>query len=333
MRSTKHNKCLTSRVKPRGMALLTDADQTGFLPGAKEAICKLMMQPKLTPEETMATLTNDKNRTAALKFLNSKVNPQTTTTAVDFKLLDKVEGIRQELTNSMAAETKRRKTEALKRERLAQKREDAANARAKAADDRVAALAKALDRKTMADGQALIKLANQKAVITPSPPTHAQTPRGDANTICVHFLRGGCTRLDYTKAHLRLPSEFQAVTRGQNKRSRNDTHNKTRGKCFNFGTPRGCWRGNNCRYQHSHTQDDRRSNNRPKCGDCGAPHQTGSAYCDKKTRQMADRRADAAMQRPSVPAIMPPSARVCQLCKGAHEVPQCPTYLALTKNG
>jgi hypothetical protein len=246
--------------------------------------------------------------------------------------------MRQILTSSLAAEADRRKVETAERKRIhkEQKRAlDALNAREESIHERVAALTRAMERKTATDERvaALTEGMTQKTVVNPTLQTGAnsrQTGRVDSNEMCGNFLRGSCTRLDCTRAHLSLPPGFQAIPRGQNKRPRDNgyTNNRRAGMCYHFGTPKGCWRGSKCRYEH-----DRKTSVKPKCGDCGAPHQTGSVYCYQRARHRADQRADAALRNSSVPAIMPPPrTMVCQLCKGSHVVLQCPTYLALTKN-
>jgi hypothetical protein len=145
MRTTKHTKCLTIRgrakAKSRSLAFLTKADQTGFLPGAKEAVRLLMEQPKLTPEEAMASLRKDKNHTAAIKFLDSNVSPRTIPSTTDLQAIDdKMEGMRQILTNSLAAEADRRKVETAERKRIHKEQKRALDAREESIHERVAAL-------------------------------------------------------------------------------------------------------------------------------------------------------------------------------------------------
>jgi hypothetical protein len=307
-----HGKCLTHpnkstlATKPPGrrMAFLTKADQTEFLPGARETLEQLMAQPTPTPAATVAALRKDQNRADAIRFLEGSIDyPRPS--PEEAKILenrDILESNYQNLTNTIAVETKIRKKE---------------------------------HRATDARFAALTKLIKEQKTTSPTP-TATVKQRTNTNTTiaCPYYLRGNCTDLSCTKAHFKLPDgmtvtnisnrnspnkRFHSGSRdnGRNNRSRYSDRNRQPPLCWNFNSARGC-NYKNCRFRH---EPDRK---KPLCADCGAPHETKSVHCYKNARAKADQARNVAML-----ASTPPS---CQLCKGAHKATKCPRFLDLSKN-
>jgi hypothetical protein len=357
-RNAMHGKCLApqdvSSLLPRSKtgrtAFISKVDQIGFLPGAKQTLEHLMSQPIPTPEATMDELRKDRNRTDAIRFLNKTIDRQMPSPE-EVKILKK---------NALAETNYRTLTNTLIKE--AKLREQAH----KATDVRLAALTKVIKNQQNTPPSTPVV----QTPVVRSTATHASVAcpdflRGDCTDL-------SCTQPHINlPAGMSLyrprPATNTTYRHPQNKRNRQESgNNGTRyqsrytstnrrpGTCWNFNSPRGC-NLRNCRYAHELDSDAREckwfksaagckftncrySHNsgtsnafrqsprqrRPRCDDCGAAHETKSSMCYKNAREQAD--------KVLVATATPPLRTSCQLCKGDHEVRQCPEFLCLSKN-